>query len=205
MIIHSRGTIFALVIFIIVNIVAVINGTFWQVIVSKKLLVPDPYLPLFPIIKSILSIFFLFFVLPRLSNEHLKNPLLLGFGCYVIGQALLILVPVEGGAKYFLLCLSLVFDGFGFGALSMLSESLIALNISVAERARVMAILHLITMAATSPFGWIGGLLSGISRNLPFILNLCLLGAGIVVTLVYYREKRFTRRHGGTEDTESVA
>ena len=187
-ILASRGTIFSLIIFIITGIVGMINSTFWQVIVSKKLLVPDPLLPLFPIIKSVLAIFFLFFVLPRVSHERLKNPLLLGFVCYAIGQGLLILVPVEGGAKFFLLSLSLVFDGFGFGAITMLSESLIALNVSITERARVMAILHMVTMAATSPFGWIGGLLSEISRNLPFVLNLTLLGIGIAVTLIFYHK-----------------
>ena len=185
---RSKGTIFAILIFIIINIVALINSTFWQVIVSKKLLVPDPLLPLFPIIRSVLSIFFLFFIMPRIKSNILKNPLLLGFFCYIIGQAILVLVPVEGITRYLLLSLSLVFDGFGFGALTTLSESLIALNISAMERARVMAIIHMLAMAVTSPFGWIGGLLSEMSRNLPFILNICLLVMGVIITVVYYRE-----------------
>jgi Na+/H+ antiporter NhaD/arsenite permease-like protein len=41
-------------------------------------------------------------------------------------------------------------------------------------------------MFATSPFGWIGGLLSSISRSLPFVLTMVLLLSGIVVTLVYF-------------------
>ena len=188
-ILKSRGTLFSLFIFSITGIVGLLNSTFWQVIASKKILVPDPFLPLFPVIRSILSIFFLFFVLPRLSNTHLKAPLLLGLVCYVIGQFILIQVPSEGALRYPLLSLSLIFDGFGFGAMTMLAESLIALNISVTERAKVMAILHLIAMTATSPFGWIGGLLSGISRNLPFILNIFLLASCVIVTLIYYGKK----------------
>jgi MFS family permease len=125
-------------------------------------------------------------VVPHLIKGRLKIPLLLGFTSYFIGQTILILVPVEGSAKYALLSVSLVFDGFGYGILAMLAESLVALHVNVAERARVMAIQHMIIMAATSPFGYIGGFLSDISRNLPFVLNLGLLTVGFFVTFFYY-------------------
>jgi MFS family permease len=183
---HSKGTVFSLVITALVGAVGMVNTTFWQVIVSKKLLVPDPLLPLFPVLKSLVAIFFLFIVVPRLTRGLLKMPLLVGFACYFAGQGLLVLTPVEGSAKYAVLCVSLIFDGFGYGTLAMLAESLVALHVNKAERARVMAIQHMIIMAATSPFGWIGGFLSDINRNLPFVLNLCLLSAGFLITFFYY-------------------
>jgi MFS family permease len=183
---HSRGTVFSLVITALVGAVGMINTTFWQVIVSKKLLVPDPLLPLFPVLKSVVAIFFLFVAVPRLTRGVLKVPLLVGFACYFTGQSLLVLTPVEGPLRYILLCASLVFDGFGYGTLAMLAESLVALHVNKAERARVMAIQHMIIMAATSPFGWIGGFLSNINRSFPFILNLCLITAGFLVTFFYY-------------------
>jgi len=189
MILKSRGMVFSMVILLLVGIVGMINSTFWQVIVSKKILVPDPLLPLFPIIKSVLSIFFLFSIMPRITGDRLKVPLLVGFVCYIAGQSLLISVPSGGASRYLLLSVSLIFDGFGFGALSALSESLIALNVDPAERARIMAILHVIVTAATAPFGWIGGILSEMSRNLPFILNLLLLSLGFLFTLIQYAKK----------------
>ena len=185
-ILHSRGTVFALAVTALTGIVGMINNTFWQVIVNKKLLVPDPMLPLFMVLRSVLAILFLFFVTPKLIKGLLKFPLLLGFACYFAGQLLLILVPIEGIFKYPLICLSLVFDGFGLGALTMLSESLIALHVNPDERARIMAILYTIIMIVTAPFGWIGGFLSDISRNLPFVLNLFMLAAGISITYLYY-------------------
>ncbi|MDR0680942.1 MAG: hypothetical protein LBG15_03690, partial [Dysgonamonadaceae bacterium] len=94
--------------------------------------------------------------------------------------------PEAGPFKYVILCVSLCFDGFGSGILAMLAESLVALYVDAAERARVMAIQHMIIMLVTSPFGWIGGLLSEISRVLPFVLNICLLGTGFLVTFAYY-------------------
>ncbi|GHT65969.1 hypothetical protein FACS1894110_08850 [Spirochaetia bacterium] len=194
---HSRGTIFSLVITALVGAVGMINTTFWQVIVSKKLLVPDALLPLFPMLRSILAMVFLFTVIPHLTTRgSLKLPLFLGFSGYFLGQTLLVLAPVEGPVKYGILITSLIFDGYGSGSLIMLSESLVALHVNKAERARVMAIQHMIIMFATSPFGWIGGLLSSISRSLPFVLTMALLLSGIVVTLVFYRE------HHGVQSVE---
>ena len=188
-IIQSRGTIFALAITALTGIVSMINTTFWPVIVSKKLLVPDHILPFFPIFRSAIAIFFLFVIMPHLTKGLLKLPLLTGFICFFIGQTLLILAPVESPFLYVTLCVSLIFDGFGFGALGMLATTLVALYVNPEERARVYAIINMIVIAINSPFGWIGGILSDTSRNLPFILNLCLLFIGIVITLVYYLKK----------------
>jgi hypothetical protein len=56
-----------------------------------------------------------------------------------------------------------------------------------------MALQHMIIMFVTSPFGWIGGFLSELSRVLPFVLNICLLATGFLVTLIHYA------RNPGTE------
>jgi MFS family permease len=182
----SPGTIFALVITTLVGIVGMINTTFWQVIVSKKLLVPDHLLPIFPIVRSVVAVAFLFLAAPHLTKGLLKIPLLTGFACYLAGQSILILAPVEGPVKYVMLCASLILDGFAASYLFMLAKSLVALHIHREERARVQALMNLIIMGATAPFGWIGGVLSGLSRSLPFVLNLCLLITGICVTLIFY-------------------
>jgi hypothetical protein len=182
----SRGTIFSLVIAALVGAVHMVNTTFWQVIVSRKLLVPDPLLPLFPMFRSVLAIAFLFLVVPRLSRFTLRTPLLFGFAAYIVGQSLLVSAPDAGFIRYGILAVSLCFDAFGSGTLLMLAESLVALHVNKAERARVMAIQHMIIMFATSPFGWIGGILSGYNRGFPFMLNIVLLSAGIAATLLYY-------------------
>jgi hypothetical protein len=189
-IVHSRGMIFAMAIAALAGTVGMINNTFWQIIVNKKLLVPEAVLPFFMVLRSGLAIVFLFFVIPGLTKGLLKIPLVLAFAAYLAGQGLLITVPIEGMLKYPLLCVSLVFDGFGIAMLSVLSESLIAIYVNPDERARIMAIRYMIIMGATAPFGWIGGFLSDISRNLPFVLNLVLLVIGIVITFVYYHKNK---------------
>ena len=51
------------------------------------------------------------------------------------------------------------------------------------ERARIMAVLYVIVVAFTSPFGWIAGILSGMDRRFPFILNIFLLIMGILLVI----------------------
>jgi len=188
-ILGSHGTIFAMILTAIHGIVVMINNTFWQIIVSRKLLVPVHILPLFPLLRAVITIFFLFFVVPNMTQGKLKFPLVTGFACFFIGQLILILTPVSGAITYVLLCVSLLLDGFGYGTVQMLTKSLVTLNVNPGERARVMAILHMIIMAVTAPFGWIGGLLSDMSRSFPFILNIVLLMAGLLITLAYYRKR----------------
>ncbi|MDR2398179.1 MAG: MFS transporter [Spirochaetaceae bacterium] len=183
---NSPGTIFALIVSALVGAVGMINATFWQVLVSKKLLVPDPLLPLFPMARSLLSLAFFFTVIPRITKVHLKTPLLLGFAAYLLGQGILVLTPTAQGITYVMLGFSLLFDGFGAGILAMLAESLVALKVNAPERARVMALQHMLIMGLTAPFGWIGGLLSSLSRDLPFVLTAGLLLTGFLATLGYY-------------------
>ncbi|MCL2765335.1 MAG: MFS transporter [Treponema sp.] len=188
-ILQSPGTIFAIVIAALGWIVGTVNNTFWQIIVNKKLLVPEAILPLFNVFRSILAIIFLFFIFPRFIKGLLKIPILISFASLFIGQLLLVLIPAEGMLKYPLILVSLVFDGFGIAGLMMLCESIIAIHVNPNERARIMAIRYMFIMIAASPFGWIGGILSDISRNLPFVLNMVILVIAIIITLFYYRKE----------------
>lgn len=192
-ILKSKGSIFSLVIAALVGAVGMVNTTFWQVLANKRLLVPDAVLPFFPMFRSMIAMFFLFTVIPRVTATiRLQKPLLLGFAAYFIGQLILTLIPAPertlAASGYALIALSLLFDGFGAGILAMLAESLVALYVDKDERARVMAVQHTIIMLATAPFGWISGLLSSVSRTLPFTLTAVLLLLGILVTLRFYRD-----------------
>jgi MFS family permease len=182
----SPGTVFSLGIAGIAAAATMINAAFWQIIVSRKLEVPDSLLPLLPMFRSAIALLFFFTVIPRLTRGGLRNPLLLGFGTYLIGQVLLVLTPARNIGLYPMLCVSMIFDGFGAGLLAMIAESLVALHVNAADRARVMAIQHMVIMAGVSPFGWISGKLSGVSRDLPFALTAVLLFAGIALTARFY-------------------
>jgi MFS family permease len=187
LILRSKGTIFSLAIAAIVGAVALVNGTFWQVVINQHLGVPDPLLPFFPMVRSVLSVVFFFTVIPWLTHgRHLQRPTLWGFLSYLGGQVLLVLIPaVAGGpgwSTYALLGVCLLLDAFGASILFMLAESLVALHVDRDERSRVMAIQRTVVMLVTAPFGWISGWLSGMDRTWPFILTSALLALGIAVT-----------------------
>ncbi|MHB8132362.1 MAG: MFS transporter [Mobilitalea sp.] len=183
----SRGTKFALVISILVEIVAMIGMTFWQIIASRRIGIPDTLLPIFPMVRSILSIILFFTVISHIKQSKLKWPLYGGLCSSIISCILLISVTNVGVWGYIILSVSLVFEAMGVAVLSTLRESLVAIHVDPAERSGIMALLHTAVMMISVPFGYIGGLLSDISRILPFVLSIALLLLGILATALFYR------------------
>jgi len=189
-IITSRGTIFAIIISILVEIVGMLGTTFWQIITSRRIGVPDTLLPIFPMVRSVLSIFLFFTVIGHIKQTKMKWPLYGGFISSIIGCILLISIKNIGFLGYAILSLSLVFDALGGAVLNTLRESLVAIHVDPAERSGIMALLQTTVMLVSVPFGYIGGLLSDISRVLPFVLCIGLLLLGILATALFYRNRK---------------
>lgn len=205
MIVHSRGSLFSLAVMALVAAVTLVNTTFWPILVTENLGVPDHFLPFFAMVRSALSILFFFTIIPQLASSHaLRWPTGLGFAVFMAGQMLLLVVAAvlgtgiipgsaESGAPvtvgtagwptYALLAVCLLAESFGGGILFMLAESLVALHVDEAERSRVMAIQRTVVMLAAAPFGWIAGWLSGMSRGFPFVLTAVLLAIGLALAL----------------------
>jgi hypothetical protein len=183
----SRGTKFAIIISILVEIVAMLGMTFWQIIASRRIGVPDTLLPIFPMARSVLSILLFFTVISRIRQTKLKWPLYGGFASLIISGILLISITKTDVLGYIVLSVSLVFDALGGAVLGTLRESLVAIHVDPVERSGIMAILQTTVMMVSVPFGYIGGLLSDISKVLPFVLSIVLLMLGILATTVFYR------------------
>jgi MFS family permease len=186
-ILASRGTIFAVVISILVEIVAMLGMTFWQIIASRRIGVPDTLLPIFPMARSILSIILFFTIISHIKQSKLKWPLFGGFFCSIISFILLISINGTGVLGYVILSVSLIFEALGVAVLSTLRESLVAIHVDHSERSGIMALLQTTVMLVSVPFGYIGGLLSDISRILPFVLCIGLLLLGVLATALFYR------------------
>ena len=189
---RSPGTIFALAVAALVGAVNSVNGTFWQIIVNQKLLVPVGLLPFFPMARSLLAILFFFTVIHRVTgSSRFKVPLLGGFAAYLVGQVVISSLPAAAGGPtvytYLLLGVSVLFDSFGVGMLAMLAEALVALAVDKAERSRVMAVQRTVVMLSIAPFGWVAGLLSDVDRSLPFVMTSALMVIGLVITQWRFR------------------
>jgi hypothetical protein len=171
--------------------------TFWQIIASRRIGVPDALLPIFPMARSIISILLFFSVISHINQTKLKWPLYAGFFSSIVSCILLILITNTGVLGYVILSVSLIFEAMGVAILSTLRESLVAIHVDPAERSGIMALLQTTVMLVSVPFGYIGGLLSDISRILPFVLSITLLLLGILATSVFYRAASGTKGQQG--------
>lgn len=186
-IVSSKGTKFAIAISILVEIVGMIGMTFWQIIASRRIGVPDILLPIFPMAKSIIAIVLFFTVIAHMKQSDMKWPLYGGFISSIISCLLLISITDTGIWGYVILSLSLIFEALGMAVLHTLRESLVAIHVDPIERSNIMALLQTTVMLVSVPFGFIAGVLSDVSKELPFVLSIGMLLLGILTTALYYR------------------
>ncbi len=183
-------TIMTLSLMTIMSIVNLINNNFWAVIVTEKLNVSLKSLGIYSFIKSIIMLFFFFVIIPKINAMRFKRPLILGFSIFIISQIVLITTPEKG---YLILAISILLEACSLSLINPLLESLQVVMVDPHERARIIGVLFVIVLSLTSPFGWIAGILSGMDKRFPFILNLGLLLLGVIVTLfVTYKTKEET-------------
>ncbi|HMB25384.1 MAG TPA: hypothetical protein VKP08_21225, partial [Anaerolineales bacterium] len=165
-------------IILVLNISNLIVGNFWSIIVTEKLHVPPEGLSIFPFIRSAIILSFFFFVMPRINRIHFKLPMVIGFLGFIASQVILVTAPAQG---YVFLVLSVFLEACSFAVVSPLVDRMTALTIEPQERARILSIVFVIVILLSSPFGWIAGTLSGINKDLPFILNMALSVAGAIL------------------------
>jgi MFS family permease len=172
-VLRSPPTLYLAALMLANQITWTINGSFWSIIVTQKLHVPEQYLALFPFLKSSIILFFFFAINPLLNRLHFKVPLVVGYLGYLASQLLLVTAPSLG---YAFLIPSVFLEACSFAVVSPLSDKLMVLNIEAKERARIQSIVFMVVILLTSPFGWIAGSLSEVDKALPFVLNLALYG-----------------------------
>jgi len=178
-VLKTPETILTLGIMLIMSIIGVVNNTFWAIIVTERIHIPAKFIGMFPFIRSSIMIIFFFTLVHRIGALRFKKPLIIGFSLFTISQILLIITPDKG---YLILIISIILEACSISLISPLLDSMQVLLVDPQERARIMAILYVIVVAFTSPFGWIAGILSGIDRRFPFFLNIFLLLIGILLT-----------------------
>jgi len=175
---RTPQTLYTAAILLVTNITWMINGSFWSIIVTQKLHIPDQNLAIFPFVKSTIMLIFFFAVMPLINKMHIRLPLLLGFLGYILSQALLVTAPSQG---YLFLIPSVFLEACSFATVGPLVDKLTVLTIDAKERARIMSIVYVGIILITSPFGWIAGTLSEINKGFPFILNIILFALGAVL------------------------
>jgi MFS family permease len=179
---HSRPILAALSLMVITSIYATISNNFWGVLFIGKLGFRESEISTYVAVRSIVMTICFFLIGPRLTNlRYFRLPLWVGFFAFFVSQLLLVIMPPHA---VLLLIISVVLEAVAASLVSPMTESLLALSMESAERARVSAIVYVALIVLISPFGWIAGQLSAIDRSLPFALNTILFGVGIILVWV---------------------
>jgi len=190
-VLRTPKTLVVLGIMVVMSITIMINGTFWSIIVTEKLMIPPEHLAIYPFAKSALMLVLYFLLVPKMNVRRFRNPMLMGYAGFIFSQLLLVTMPAN---NYGLLLVSVLIEAFSIAMFRPLHDSLVIISIDKQERARINAIIAVIVITLTSPFGWIAGQLSEMNRNLPFILNMILIAFGAVLIMLAWH---YTKGDGG--------
>jgi len=175
---NTPRTLYTAGIMLVISISTLISGSFWSILVTEKLRVPAQNLAIFPFVRSAIILTFFFLVMPQVNKLHFKFPMVIGFLGFVASQLILVTAPVQG---YPLLLLSVLLEACSFATVSPLVDRMTVLTIEPKERARILSIIFVGVILFSSPFGWIAGTLSGINKDLPFLLNIVLFATGAIL------------------------
>jgi len=161
---------FTVVVFLLsafTNINNIIRANFFAIVLTQKLEFSQQSLSFFPVVQSAIMLFIYLFVMPTLGKLKFKKPLMSAFAAMVLSNVILVISPKQ---SFFMIILSTALAAYGIAVSFPFIESLLANSIDDNERAKIMSILYVILYGITAPFGYIGGVLSSISEELPFVL-----------------------------------
>lgn len=175
---HARMTLIAAAMLLVVSIYQTVNSAFWSVLVTEKLHIPSEHIAIYPFVRALVMLTAFFFITPRLTPHDYPRPMGLGFIGFILSQVLLVLMPER---NYLLLGLSAVLEALSAAMVGPMVESLLAVTMDPAERARITALVYMAVLLLISPFGWVAGQLSAVDRTLPFVFNIGLFGAGVAL------------------------
>jgi len=183
-VLRTPRTLIALGIMTVMSITMLVYNTFWSIIVTERLGIAAGHIALYAFARSALLLILYFVLIPRLDVRRFRNPILIGYAGYIVSQLLLVNMPA---GNYYLLLISVLIEALSAAMLSPVMDSLVIISITKEERARINAIMAVVVIALTSPFGWIAGQLSEINRTLPFYLNIGLFILGSVLVAYAWR------------------
>jgi DHA1 family tetracycline resistance protein-like MFS transporter len=180
-VLHTPRTLLIVSLQLVMSIGLTITNTFWAVLVTGKLHIADANIAYFSFFRSVAMLAFYFLIMPRISSQRFKMPLVTGFLGLIASQTLLISMPEK---NYLLLLFTTLIDAWSVALINPFLGSMMVVNVDPQERARIMAIISVVVISLTSPFGWIAGRLSEANRALPFVLNIALFSVGFLLVPV---------------------
>lgn len=180
--ISSPQTLLVLLVMVTYNLgYSTITQSFFSLYASENLLISEKYLVLFPMVRSGLMLAFIFLLQSKVNKLPFRPVMSVGYGLFILSNLLLIVAPVQsvGYLFFYATC-----EACAMACVVPRKDSLGAIFIDEKERARVSAVLYMLSIGITAPFALLVGELSSINRILPFVLNLAIYGLVLIVVLV---------------------
>jgi len=147
-----------------------IRQTFLAVLVTLRWDFPSEVMAVFHGLNAVVMLLVLLFITPLLSQFTSRWPISLGIWFHLAATAVLLLSPPW--QSYPLLILSAILIALGTIIATPRIDALAANTIVNEERSVANAIMAVFILLLTTPFGYIGGVLSEIDVRLPFVLTL---------------------------------
>lgn len=171
-----------------------VKNTFLAVLVTERLGFPTETMAIFQTLTAIVMLVVLVFITPVLSSITRRWPIAVGVFFHIGATVILLLAPAK--QNMFLLILSALLIAIGSAIATPRIDSLAANTIKNEERTVANAVIAIILLLISSPFGYIGGLLSEIDTRLPFVLILFALLLILVLLIV---AKKVERKYNAVE------
>jgi len=171
-ILRERLLIIALLLRALNFIQLTIRTTFLAVLVTERLRFPAEAMAVVHIVTAVVMLIILLFIAPLLMQNTRRRPIAAGIWFHMAATAALLLSPPT--RNYPLLVLGAVLIALGTSIATPRIEALVANTIANEDRSVANAFMAVIVLALSTPFGYIGGVLSGIDARLPFLLILAI-------------------------------
>lgn len=171
-----------------------IRANFFAITLTQKLNFSQGAIAIFPALQSIVMLLIFIFIMPKLSRRDVKRPLLSSFIALIFSNLLLALSPDQ---SYIVVIISTLLMAYGTAISIPLVETILANSIEDEDRARIMSIIYVFLFGLTAPFGYIGGLLSSISEELPFVMMTLIF---VISSILVYGLYRLDRNKENNQD-----
>ena len=183
-----KKMLYTLAIMVILQCTYIVTNSFFSLYATSMLGVKDSMISIFPIFRAAVMLIF-FFAAPKiLERISLEVPMFVGAILSIVCQLVLIFCPP---GNLTILFIYVFIDAVAWALIIPRKETLVVNNVDEKERARILSLLLTLTLFASIPCGYIAGVLSSISRQYPFYLNLILyILMAIALIMAWLRERK---------------
>ncbi len=158
-----------------------LNDNYFALYLNERLLIPESYMAVFTMIKSIVRLICMFVLARFIQTEKIMRPMTSAWLIFMLGQ-LIMLVNPGGIVAIPLTFVQVAFEAFALSILYPMTSSLLFINADVEERARMNGLVFAVIALTTAVFPFIVGYFATINLRIPFIVNVCIFTGAIAMT-----------------------